>query len=100
MKRPPLAAIALGVVTGLISVYGFASLLESASCTTHVLGPTDTAALRDSLELEGRIYRETDGGRIRAYARGSYCSDLSVLTRSGAAPVDAGIAPIECGVPK
>jgi hypothetical protein len=66
-------------------------------CTTHVLASADQASLRDSLELDGRIYLGIDGGVLRAYARAAYCSDRAVLERSDVAP-DASV--IQCGVAK
>jgi hypothetical protein len=78
------------------------------NCVSHVLGGTDTGALRDSLEVEARIYRDLSKlgdasdmlRRDRAYARGAYCSDLDMLGRSGAAPTYDSGAPIPCGVEK
>lgn len=87
--RQALAGSALALLTG-----------AAAGCMTHLLGDTDTGAVRDSLELNARIYQASDAGKVRAFARAAYCSDLGVLTRSGAAPVyDAG-APIPCEVAK
>lgn len=97
--RPPrlsrLDAIVLGAVTAITAWFGI------TACTTHVLGPTDIAALKDSLELEGRIYCGSDGGMTRAFARGAFVSDRDVLARSGVV-VDAGPAcdPPGSGVPK
>ena len=64
--RPPrprrdYEALVLGAATALAGLYGTFSI-AMGGCTTNVLGPIDTAALKDSLELEGRIYCGSDGG--------------------------------------
>lgn len=79
-----------------------ASVCGILACTTHILGPTDIAALRDSVELDCRITQISDAldaGRVRAFARAAAAGSLGVLERSGAG-IDAGASAMPCGAAK
>ena len=94
-KNVILAIVLLAVVALVL-----AGMFVLSGCVSYKLGPSDTAGLRDSLELDSRIYRDLDGGRDRSYARGAFCQTLDVLSHSGAAPTYDGGAPIHCEVSK
>ena len=75
---------------------GLIALVSSTlfSCVTYKMGPTQLATARDDAELAGRIYRDLDAGRDRAYARGLYCDQADLLKTNGS-PIEAGVVPCE-----